>query len=1321
MREKIYFLAKGNFTYEAPKPIVEPEKVEIEVVAGMKAEATFTIENSRHTKMKGFGFCDVQEITFLPIFEGEQSELSVEVDATELIAGTNLTGDLLLVTDCGELRVPYDIKVTAPVLTDDEGRKVSDYFTLIKRTEKDPKAGLKLFKDPRFKETFLYRDPEGRLVYDRLTKGNTGLSGMEEFLVAFEKKEPVRFMLEHADGIEYELSGNDIEDVIMVNLNAWGSTAIRVDVMGDFIEVEKRILWTDEFVDMRGRLDYRIVAGRVPAGNHVGKIRFTSPYESYEVDIIVHSPVGAKERKITRAKQAVEVLLLRSLLAYEEGRFTKDEFKVFLQKHRSVLERLAFKFSIPLKGYMAWILSSEASKLEFYRATERDEAPSFGDDQSVVENYLLTKYVKCLYSERDEDLAELSNLVSTYAENGYLSEVLLVIGLRCDRENYSSAQNRAERVRKFLIKGSASPILYSELIRCYRKEPELLTELDAMTLKALLYGLRQGLITEQMADVITVLSEGRGLPLIDSGQGYGYTRENDPLGKGTGALLMHVLFGIYELYPNDDTLKNICALLIRFEKRDRRFFPWYEKGVSKMLRITDLFEYYVYTIDPASYDPLPTNILSYFQYENHLNDARKAYLYANIVKNRQTNPVAYSTYEEQIREFVKDQIEKERTSTDLGYLYTEMLTAEDVMGVTEDGDREEAEAMATTLTTHLPHIMFRHLLTCLTPDIESVTLVYLNTTDERTYPLDRGKALLDIYTPEFRLFFSDKEGNQYVDSIDYTLEYFYDGGEFAPLCYPAIEAPDDDDDDVTKAQDEDPEPGEQLIMDGLAVDEPEEAPPAPKTALEILEEIRRTGKTPKMEEQEQKEKEARRKAVEMYELYPIDVPDSLIFHLAARIEKKPRLDATEADVLFHALATEKLRDMFHGRIFLRVYDYIREQVREKDKNNYLRLLMKYLNPNTIKRNRIGEVASDCIRCGEMEKAAQMLKRYGRNGCKDDEMAKLVIERIRQVEYEFDDCLVKWAYALYEKGHHERPILNYLLQYYMGETDTLISLYRASMPKKVTSGSGSAQVESVEGYIKNNPEFYESVRERLLGQVLFACRDTEDTEDIFLDYFEDGENRMLVKAYLSQVAYEYVVGRIELTDAIFEKIYQQAMYEKEPVMVLAALKKLVNKEEYDENETGFIMSSLEDMAGRGCILPFMKDFAPRITVPFEIRTPVLVQYYSGTPDGVFLFIKNKNSEYESKPMEKVFDGIFISSILLFAGEETVGYIYEEETGKRSKQFELRKKEIKSGGASLFEQVNAMLEARRDGDEEEYKQLSEAFVEELEVSKALFTIL
>ena len=124
MREKIYFLAKGMFTYEPPEPVIEPEKIETQVAAGTKAQVTITVSNKRETKLKGFGFCAAQEITFLPVFEGEKNILECEIDATELIAGTHLQGRLVLVTDCGETSVPYDIDITAPVLKDEEGMQV---------------------------------------------------------------------------------------------------------------------------------------------------------------------------------------------------------------------------------------------------------------------------------------------------------------------------------------------------------------------------------------------------------------------------------------------------------------------------------------------------------------------------------------------------------------------------------------------------------------------------------------------------------------------------------------------------------------------------------------------------------------------------------------------------------------------------------------------------------------------------------------------------------------------------------------------------------------------------------------------------------------------------------------------------------------------------------------------------------------------------------------------------------------------------------------------------------------------------------------------
>ncbi len=1275
MREKIYFLAKGMFTYEPPEPVIEPEKIETQVSAGTKAQVTITVSNKRETKLKGFGFCAAQEITFLPVFEGEKNILECEIDATELIAGTHLQGKLVLVTDCGETSVPYDIDITAPVLKDEEGMEVRDYFTLEKIAASAPKEGLKLFRDPAFLDTFLYRDPEGQLVYERLMKGNTGLLGMEEFLVAFEKKQSVRFMPEHTGGmtdgvLEYELEGSDIEDVIMVNLSTWGSIALRIDVEGEFIKTDRKILWTDEFPDRRGRLEFSIISGLVSPGWHTGRIIITGPYESHSVEIRVHSPVGSKERKVRRAKQAVEAMLVRSILAYEEGRVDKAELNSFLQKHRSVLEKLELRYQKPLMGYMAYLTSSEAGKLEFYRDTELLDAPEVRSEQALVENYILIEYIKYLYSQREDDADNLRQMVALYAGNGYMGPVLLMIGMRLGMEAYSTDAKCVEGIRGHLAQGGNSPVMYSELIKRFLADPSLLHELDALNLRTILYGLRQGLISRELSDVITVLSAGRGLPPIESGVSYGYIRDDDPLGRGTGALLMQVLFKLYDIYPSDDLLKSICTLLIRYEKRDGRYFPWYEKGVEKMLRLTDLFEYYMYTVSPTLDQPLPSSVLSYFQFENHLGDPRKAFLYANIVRFRDDQPQVYENYKEQIREFTIAQLQRERVTKDLGYLYSSVITEEDM----EDENYELAE--------HLPHIMFRHLIICETPGIESVTIIHMQAMTERTYPLDRGKALLDIYTPDYRLFFSDRDGNQYVESIEYSIERFFDGDRFAPYCYPVA-------------------PGTGIRYAG-AIDNAEDVPDAESGIGKVLEAAAGEESKPRVE------------------IVPAEVPENLLFYLAVQTERHPGLDDMGLDVLFRALDCGKLRDAFHRKVFLKLFDHIKERVGSDHRSAYMRLLIRYLRPHTIRGRRIGEIAAACVNCGSYDDAFLLLRRFGGERCADDEMTELVIHRIRETEYEFDDCLVKWALMLYRRGHREHPILNYLLQYYMGETDTLISIFRDSI-KMNRSAKGTAQLESFEGHIKSNPAFYESVRERLLGQVIFACRDLSETVDVFLKYYDDGENRVLVKAYLSQLAYEYVVGRIEIDDPVYEKIFRQAGYEKETVMVLAAMKKLSKQSVYNEKEREFISDKLYDLAAEGIVLPFMKDFAGKLEVPYEIRTPVIVQYYSSTPKGVFFFYKNRSGEYESHPMNKVFDGIYTAAVLLFADETTTGYIYEEETGKHSKEFELKKKETISGNGSMFEQVNAMQQAKSAGDEKKYERLAKEFIREQQLAKALFKLM
>lgn len=51
------------------------------------------------------------EVHFLPVFHGVHNELEVEFDAGSREPGQELVGTVSIVTDCGEVEIPYQIKV----------------------------------------------------------------------------------------------------------------------------------------------------------------------------------------------------------------------------------------------------------------------------------------------------------------------------------------------------------------------------------------------------------------------------------------------------------------------------------------------------------------------------------------------------------------------------------------------------------------------------------------------------------------------------------------------------------------------------------------------------------------------------------------------------------------------------------------------------------------------------------------------------------------------------------------------------------------------------------------------------------------------------------------------------------------------------------------------------------------------------------------------------------------------------------------------------------------------------------------------------------
>ena len=108
---------------------------------------------------------------------------------------------------------------------------------------------------------------------------------------------------------------------------------------------------------------------------------------------------------------------------------------------------------------------------------------------------------------------------------------------------------------------------------------------------------------------------------------------------------------IYEKYKLKDALSAICTILIRSHNMNTSAFGWYLAGIEEQLRITELPEYYMYSINEDIYETLNHSVLTYFAYNNKLPDKKKAYLYANIVSNKGKDVATYKVYENEIREY----------------------------------------------------------------------------------------------------------------------------------------------------------------------------------------------------------------------------------------------------------------------------------------------------------------------------------------------------------------------------------------------------------------------------------------------------------------------------------------------------------------------------------------------------------------------------------------------------------------------------------------------------------------------------------------------
>lgn len=752
MKEKIKQLANGAFEYELPEIVLSQEAIAFEIEAGTDYTGSFVIKNQKNSSIKGIVYSSQRRMQIIePIFSGKKNTISYQLDAKNISPGETIRGVFTVVSNCGEVEIPFAATVLLPYCTTSIG-KIHDLFHFADLARSDWLEAVKLFKSEDFKRVFLSHDLKNTIIYENLIKGISASQALEEFLVKIHKKLRINLSVDHTKRV-YQVEKESFMDKLIINKDNWGYTEIRISTDVPFLIPDHKILWSDNFIGNTYTLEYVINPEYMRNGKNFGHIFLKTAHQTFVIEVQANC---IKEKKIaypgqnqesnqSLKKHQCQIKLVQNYLLFRSNKMKAEQY---VEDTQSILTNLTALEDTPILALIKIHLCMVDGKFEQSEELLEEFIAHYDKlEETKIPEYSGYLYLKALLTKEDSVVEDAIERIQGYYNQGFQDFRMLWFLLYLDKKYSKNRKKKLEDIMFQFKRGCHSPILYYEAMSIFNDDPVLLQELNPITIQIINWGIKYQEIQREAIRQYTYLASKQKIfqPLIYKG-----------------------LVRLYERYKTKDILSAICCLLIKGQKTGEMYFKWYSLGVEAQLRITELHEYYMYSVSEDTEIELPQPLLHYFIYNSKLNDKKKAYLYANVIKNKEKNPTAYSSYLSLIEQFAIHQIQLRNINENLAILYEAVLKKE---MVTEE------------VAKNLPYIMFRHELYCDNPNIVGVYVIHKELQTPKYIPIENGKAQFNLFTESPCLFLADEKDNRYICTVEYTLKKLLHLDDYAGICY----------------------------------------------------------------------------------------------------------------------------------------------------------------------------------------------------------------------------------------------------------------------------------------------------------------------------------------------------------------------------------------------------------------------------------------------------------------------------------------------------------------------------------------------------------
>lgn len=744
MRDKINQAAKGIFEYSSSALKLSHREIEMDVNAGEMREGSFSVTNEKGRFLRGQVSTDCHFLE-LPeeFFEGVICEVPYVFHGEALRPGETVKGQITVITSCGTGILPFRATMGVPSCQVSTGR-IRDLFHFTNLAKEQPEEAATLFRNPHFEEVFLYRDNKNIALYRGLSRGTGKGMALEEFLIAIHKKLPIQLSV-NRQSFHYSNCARNFSDRFIITKNNWGFGEYHIQSDNSFVTPEHKIIWSQDFVGNSYSMPFLVDVDKMQPGKNYARITVSNVYQRIDITIVATKESSRHEELLLRRNNQHHLYQLTCLyVEFCMGRLDREEYLkqvgnivYTMEKSGMALVTQLFRIHLGMMEHKEVMVKNGLAFLE----TQEEKM-----EREHVLEYCAYLYLKGLWAGEEEVTKFCVDRIKEYYSRDRDNWRLLWFLLYLSPE-YHLERKKYEDIVVQLERDCHSPVLFVEICSILNDTPELLKELTPGICEAVHWGSKKQFVDREVALRYCYLA----------GKVRNYSEA-----------ILKDLCRFYEQLQEEEILASICKMLMKGQVTGKKAFYWYNLGVEHQLKLTDLYEYYMYSIDENQEIHLQDSTLLYFMYDNHLTVTKKAMLYAYVVRNKAQMEETYESYRQIMEDFTLYQLAAGRVSNNLAVLYEEFI---------------KEDCVNETIASQLPSVMFSHEILCENPDIVGVYVMHRELQGEEFVPFVKGRAVVQIFTENYQIFLADSLDNRYALSVDYTVNKMVHLDHLAMKCF----------------------------------------------------------------------------------------------------------------------------------------------------------------------------------------------------------------------------------------------------------------------------------------------------------------------------------------------------------------------------------------------------------------------------------------------------------------------------------------------------------------------------------------------------------